>query len=245
MANVGMKEENTMLNFEISDIKLYIDLAKTNKNIIAYFPLSLNYGPKPINVGIFYNDQNKNNQTMFGYGFNLSEARTVICLGDQYKVVNPDGSENIFNYDTTTSEGQVYVDSYKNKLIFHNEVEFFQFKLKDKFNNEILFDQDSFNRISLISVLGKYRHSFAYLPNQIDIYNYDGIDIVLNNTNTLVNEYTYRENNNTVYIGYISYTLDRITRIRISKNNVDVKDILIDYTNGLTIKDNISKKFYL
>ncbi len=118
MANKGLKEENTMLSFSISDVNISIDLAKLNKNIIATIPLTIDKGPMPINVGVIYNDQNKNVVSNFGNGFRFSEDKTISLIpgGGGYKIDNADGSENIFTFYGPTEDGSIYKDIYGNKL---------------------------------------------------------------------------------------------------------------------------------
>ena len=106
-----------MLSFSISDVNISIDLSKVNKNIISYIPLTFNIGTYPINVGIIYNNQNKNNQTMFGKGFKLSLEKNIEEISGDYKVTNSDGSIDDYLYDSTTLEGTLYKDLYDNTLL--------------------------------------------------------------------------------------------------------------------------------
>ena len=99
MANKGLRKENTMLKFELGDIEVSVDLAKDNKNIIAYIPLCLNVGPKPINVGIFYNYLNRDNpDDKFGKGYRFSNYKKLVYQSPFYCANNADGSVEKYRY---------------------------------------------------------------------------------------------------------------------------------------------------
>ena len=92
MANKGLKEENTMLDFEIAGIKVSIDLAKENKNIIASIPLGLDIALMPIKLPLIYNWKNRNEPTMFGKGYRFFPYKKIVSNDGNLYTYNADGS---------------------------------------------------------------------------------------------------------------------------------------------------------
>ena len=250
MANKGLKEENTMLSFEIADIKVYIDLAHANKNVIAIIPLGLDLGPQPIRLNIFYNDQNKNvgdldnlNINNFGNGYRLSTYKKVEYSNDKYYITNCDGATNEYTYYDSDDDWICYQDIItKSRFSIDYGEDYDSYEIRDKHNNFMELDHDDLSKITRIVKCDEYDYDITYTSNTMTVSS-SSDRFILTSSNNKVISYSYVENNSTKYNGYITYTNDRLTKIEI-KNSSDqtVRDIRIDYSNGIKFIDYITKE---
>ena len=109
MANKGLKEENTMLEFNLSDISVSIDLAKQNRNVIVTIPLGLNLGDMSMNLPIIYNYQNRNEgNNLFGKGFRFFGYKKIESSSNYFIVNNPDGSSDNYYFSSETEDEAKY-----------------------------------------------------------------------------------------------------------------------------------------
>ncbi len=248
MANKGLKEENTMLEFELSDVKVSIDLSKENKNIIATILLGLDIGIEPINLPIYYNHQNSTENGYFGEGFRFLGYKKIESSGAHFITKNSDGSTDIYNFLSETSDEVKYQNPIDLSVLTISYGEDYDtYEIRDKYNNFIDYDEDEFTYAGRVVVLNQFSFSYYYTNTYFHIINNSTNLLRLNLTNGKVSSFIYYENRwefneNILYQGTITYTNNKITNISVTRNNTTVKNISISYNNGIKFIDQITIK---
>ena len=97
--NLGLKENTGIISKSLGRITTYTNIYSNSANFIYNIPLISTLPPFPIDVSLFYNLQDHNTSTQFGYGLKLNYYKKIERNGNTISVKNADGSVDYFYLD--------------------------------------------------------------------------------------------------------------------------------------------------
>ncbi len=243
MANTGLKEYNSFLDFSIGGLTIKINLSSVNRDFFILSPLTLQIGRMPLNLSILYSHNNQNEVAEFGKGIRCSLYKEIEETNNYYWTVkNFDFSSDLYdridssNYKNTET-GNIIC---KQTLLNYN----YSYNITDKEGNKIEYNDSSNNYFKSIDIKGKAQYSITYPTNQIVYKNYFNDSLTLNKANGRVYNCFYCDSGSytTLFETILSYdNQNRLTSILLKKGNDNLRNETINYgTNSYEIIDNIT-----
>ena len=96
--NLGLKENTGIISKSLGRITTYTNIYSNSANFIYNIPLISTFPLFPIDLSLFYNLQDHNTATQFGYGLKLNYYKKIEHSGSKVTVTNADGSVDIYFY---------------------------------------------------------------------------------------------------------------------------------------------------
>ena len=90
----GLKKYTHQLNQEVLDANFSVNTC--DLNLIGQVPLIESSGKAPINLNLVFNLERYNENGLFGKGFKLDLYKKISMDGNDFKIENADGSEDIY-----------------------------------------------------------------------------------------------------------------------------------------------------
>ena len=241
MANTGLKEYNSFLDFSVGGLAIKINLSSVNRDFFILSPLTLQIGRMPLDLSILYSHNNQNEVEEFGKGIRCSLYKRIDSSNTSYwDVYNSDFSIDRYN--------KVNTNQYKNvqtgNLLFRDSSSYYAYRIVDKEGNRIEYSSGSSNYYKSIDIKGKAQYSITYPTSQIIYNNFFNDSLILNKTNGRVDSCYYRDSSSTNILFETDLSYDnqnRLTNLIIKKGNDYLRNETINYgTNSYEIIDNLS-----
>lgn len=202
-------------------------------NLIGQVPLIESSGKAPINLNLVFNLERYNENGLFGKGFKLDLYKKISMDGNDFKIENADGSEDIYY----ASNGY-YNKETKIKLTEETEdgdVSNYMLTLEVDRNNYITFSSDSseYPNYSYYIKKGKDRYGLDFISTTKHITNYEDKEVKLSVSNGHIAKID-------LYVGGILkaytnlvYENDRLVSIKRFKNGVYVNNYEFTFSDNL------------
>ena len=227
----GLKKYTHQLNQEVLDANFSVNTC--DFNLIGQVPLIESSGKAPINLNLVFNLERYNENDLFGKGFKLDLYKKISMDGNDFKIENADGSEDIYY----ASNGY-YNKETKIKLTEETEdgdVSNYMLTLEVDRNNYITFSSDSseYPNSPYYIKKGKGRYGLDFISTTKHITNYEDKEVKLSVSNGHIAKID-------LYVGGILkaytnlvYENDRLVRIKRFKNGVCVNNYEFTFSDNL------------
>ena len=227
----GLKKYTHQLNQEVLDANFSVNTC--DLNLIGQVPLIESSGKAPINLNLVFNLERYNENGLFGKGFKLDLYKKISMDGNDFKIENSDGSEDIYY----ASNGY-YNKETKIKLTEETEdgdVSNYMLTLEVDRNNYITFSSDSseYPNYPYYIKKGKDRYGLDFISTTKHITNYEDKEVKLSVSNGHIAKID-------LYVGGILkaytnlvYENDRLVSIKRFKNGVYVNNYEFTFSDNL------------
>ena len=227
----GLKKYTHQLNQEVLDANFSVNTC--DLNLIGQVPLIESSGKAPINLNLMFNLERYNENGLFGKGFKLDLYKKISMEGNDFKIENADGSEDIYY----ASNGY-YNKETKIKLTEETEdgdVSNYMLTLEVDRNNYITFSSDSseYPNYPYYIKKGKDRYGLDFISTTKHITNYEDKEVKLSVSNGHIAKID-------LYVGGILkaytnlvYENDRLVSIKRFKNGVCVNNYEFTFSDNL------------
>ena len=227
----GLKKYTHQLNQEVLDANFSVNTC--DLNLIGQVPLIESSGKAPINLNLVFNLERYNENGLFGKGFKLDLYKKISMDGNDFKIENADGSEDIYY----ASNGY-YNKETKIKLTEETEdgdVSNYMLTLEVDRNNYITFSSDSseYPNYPYYIKKGKDRYGLDFISTTKHITNYEDKEVKLSVSNGHIAKID-------LYVGGILkaytnlvYENDRLVSIKRFKNGVCVNNYEFTFSDNL------------
>ena len=227
----GLKKYTHQLNQEVLDANFSVNTC--DLNLIGQVPLIESSGKAPINLNLVFNLERYNENGLFGKGFKLDLYKKISMDGNDFKIENADGSEDIYY----ASNGY-YNKETKIKLTEETEdgdVSNYMLTLEVDRNNYITFSSDSseYPNYPYYIKKGKDRYGLDFISTTKHITNYEDKEVKLSVSNGHIAKID-------LYVGGILkaytnlvYENDRLVSIKRFKNGVYVNNYEFTFSDNL------------
>ena len=227
----GLKKYTHQLNQEVLDANFSVNTC--DLNLIGQVPLIESSGKAPINLNLMFNLERYNENGLFGKGFKLDLYKKISMEGNDFKIENADGSEDIYY----ASNGY-YNKETKIKLTEETEdgdVSNYMLTLEVDRNNYITFSSDSseYPNYPYYIKNGKDRYGLDFISTTKHITNYEDKEVKLSVSNGHIAKID-------LYVGGILkaytnlvYENDRLVSIKRFKNGVCVNNYEFTFSDNL------------
>ena len=227
----GLKKYTHQLNQEVLDANFSVNTC--DLNLIGQVPLIESSGKAPINLNLMFNLERYNENGLFGKGFKLDLYKKISMEGNDFKIENVDGSEDIYY----ASNGY-YNKETKIKLTEETEdgdVSNYMLTLEVDRNNYITFSSDSseYPNYPYYIKKGKDRYGLDFISTTKHITNYEDKEVKLSVSNGHIAKID-------LYVGGILkaytnlvYENDRLVSIKRFKNGVCVNNYEFTFSDNL------------
>ena len=227
----GLKKYTHQLNQEVLDANFSVNTC--DLNLIGQVPLIESSGKAPINLNLMFNLERYNENGLFGKGFKLDLYKKISMEGNDFKIENADGSEDIYY----ASNGY-YNKETKIKLTEETEdgdVSNYMLTLEVDRNNYITFSSDSseYPNYPYYIKKGKDRYGLDFISTAKHITNYEDKEVKLSVSNGHIAKID-------LYVGGILkaytnlvYENDRLVSIKRFKNGVCVNNYEFTFSDNL------------
>ena len=227
----GLKKYTHQLNQEVLDANFSVNTC--DLNLIGQVPLIESSGKAPINLNLVFNLERYNENGLFGKGFKLDLYTKISMDGNDFKIENADGSEDIYY----ASNGY-YNKETKIKLTEETEdgdVSNYMLTLEVDRNNYITFSSDSseYPNYPYYIKKGKDRYGLDFISTTKHITNYEDKEVKLSVSNGHIAKID-------LYVGGILkaytnliYENDRLVSIKRFKNGVYVNNYEFTFSDNL------------
>ena len=227
----GLKKYTHQLNQEVLDANFSVNTC--DLNLIGQVPLIESSGKAPINLNLMFNLERYNENGLFGKGFKLDLYKKISMEGNDFKIENADGSEDIYY----ASNGY-YNKETKIKLTEETEdgdVSNYMLTLEVDRNNYITFSSDSseYPNYPYYIKKGKDRYGLDFISTTKHITNYEDKEVKLSVSNGHIAKID-------LYVGGILkaytnliYENDRLVSIKRFKNGVYVNNYEFTFSDNL------------
>ena len=227
----GLKKYTHQLNQEVLDANFSVNTC--DLNLIGQVPLIESSGKAPINLNLVFNLERYNENGLFGKGFKLDLYKKISMDGNDFKIENADGSEDIYY----ASNGY-YNKKTKIKLTEETEdgdVSNYMLTLEVDRNNYITFSSDSseYPNYPYYIKKGKDRYGLDFISTTKHITNYEDKEVKLSVSNGHIAKID-------LYVGGILkaytnliYENDRLVSIKRFKNGVYVNNYEFTFSDNL------------
>ena len=227
----GLKKYTHQLNQEVLDANFSVNTCDLNLN--GQVPLIESSGKAPINLNLVFNLERYNENGLFGKGFKLDLYKKISMDGNDFKIENADGSEDIYY----ASNGY-YNKETKIKLTEETEdgdVSNYMLTLEVDRNNYITFSSDSseYPNYPYYIKKGKDRYGLDFISTTKHITNYEDKEVKLSVSNGHIAKID-------LYVGGILkaytnlvYENDRLVSIKRFKNGVYVNNYEFTFSDNL------------
>ena len=227
----GLKKYTHQLNQEVLDANFSVNTC--DLNLIGQVPLIESSGKAPINLNLVFNLERYNENGLFGKGFKLDLYKKISMDGNDFKIENADGSEDIYY----ASNGY-YNKETKIKLTEETEdgdVSNYMLTLEVDCNNYITFSSDSseYPNYPYYIKKGKDRYGLDFISTTKHITNYEDKEVKLSVSNGHIAKID-------LYVGGILkaytnlvYENDRLVSIKRFKNGVYVNNYEFTFSDNL------------
>ena len=227
----GLKKYTHQLNQEVLDANFSVNTC--DLNLIGQVPLIESSGKAPINLNLMFNLECYNENGLFGKGFKLDLYKKISMEGNDFKIENADGSEDIYY----ASNGY-YNKETKIKLTEETEdgdVSNYMLTLEVDRNNYITFSSDSseYPNYPYYIKKGKDRYGLDFISTTKHITNYEDKEVKLSVSNGHIAKID-------LYVGGILkaytnlvYENDRLVSIKRFKNGVCVNNYEFTFSDNL------------
>ena len=227
----GLKKYTHQLNQEVLDANFSVNTC--DLNLIGHVPLIESSGKAPINLNLMFNLERYNENGLFGKGFKLDLYKKISMEGNDFKIENADGSEDIYY----ASNGY-YNKETKIKLTEETEdgdVSNYMLTLEVDRNNYITFSSDSseYPNYPYYIKKGKDRYGLDFISTTKHITNYEDKEVKLSVSNGHIAKID-------LYVGGILkaytnlvYENDRLVSIKRFKNGVCVNNYEFTFSDNL------------
>ena len=227
----GLKKYTHQLNQEVLDANFSVNTC--DLNLIGQVPLIESSGKAPINLNLVFNLERYNENGLFGKGFKLDLYKKISMDGNDFKIENADGSEDIYY----ASNGY-YNKETKIKLTEETEdgdVSNYMLTLEVDRNNYITFSSDSseYPNYPYYIKKGKDRYGLDFISATKHITNYEDKEVKLSVSNGHIAKID-------LYVGGILkaytnlvYENDRLVSIKRFKNGVYVNNYEFTFSDNL------------
>ena len=227
----GLKKYTHQLNQEVLDANFSVNTC--DLNLIGQVPLIESSGKAPINLNLMFNLERYNENGLFGKGFKLDLYKKISMDGNDFKIENADGSEDIYY----ASNGY-YNKETKIKLTEETEdgdVSNYMLTLEVDRNNYITFSSDSseYPNYPYYIKKGKDRYGLDFISTTKHITNYEDKEVKLSVSNGHIAKID-------LYVGGILkaytnlvYENDRLVSIKRFKNGVCVNNYEFTFSDNL------------
>ena len=227
----GLKKYTHQLNQEVLDANFSVNTC--DLNLIGQVPLIESSGKAPINLNLVFNLERYNENGLFGKGFKLDLYKKISMDGNDFKIENADGSEDIYY----ASNGY-YNKETKIKLTEETEdgdVSNYMLTLEVDRNNYITFSSDSseYPNYPYYIKKGKDRYCLDFISTTKHITNYEDKEVKLSVSNGHIAKID-------LYVGGILkaytnlvYENDRLVSIKRFKNGVYVNNYEFTFSDNL------------
>ena len=227
----GLKKYTHQLNQEVLDANFSVNTC--DLNLIGQVPLIESSGKAPINLNLVFNLERYNENGLFGKGFKLDLYKKISMDGNDFKIENADGSEDIYY----ASNGY-YNKETKIKLTEETEdgdVSNYMLTLEVDRNNYITFSSDSseYPNYPYYIKKGKDRYGLDFISTTKHITNYEDKEVKLSVSNGHIAKID-------LYVGGILkaytnlvYENDRLVSVKRFKNGVCVNNYEFTFSDNL------------
>ena len=227
----GLKKYTHQLNQEVLDANFSVNTC--DLNLIGQVPLIESSGKAPINLNLVFNLERYNENGLFDKGFKLDLYKKISMDGNDFKIENADGSEDIYY----ASNGY-YNKETKIKLTEETEdgdVSNYMLTLEVDRNNYITFSSDSseYPNYPYYIKKGKDRYGLDFISTTKHITNYEDKEVKLSVSNGHIAKID-------LYVGGILkaytnlvYENDRLVSIKRFKNGVYVNNYEFTFSDNL------------
>ncbi len=227
----GLKKYTHQLNQEVLDANFSVNTC--DLNLIGQVPLIESSGKAPINLNLMFNLERYNENGLFGKGFKLDLYKKISMEGNDFKIENADGSEDIYY----ASNGY-YNKETKIKLTEETEdgdVSNYMLTLEVDRNNYITFSSDSseYPNYPYYIKKGKDRYGLDFISTTKHITNYEDKEVKLSVSNGHIAKID-------LYVGGILkaytnlvYENDRLVSVKRFKNGVCVNNYEFTFSDNL------------
>ena len=227
----GLKKYTHQLNQEVLDANFSVNTC--DLNLIGQVPLIESSGKAPINLNLMFNLERYNENGLFGKGFKLDLYKKISMEGNDFKIENADGSEDIYY----ASNGY-YNKETKIKLTEETEdgdISNYMLTLEVDRNNYITFSSDSseYPNYPYYIKKGKDRYGLDFISTTKHITNYEDKEVKLSVSNGHIAKID-------LYVGGILkaytnlvYENDRLVSIKRFKNGVCVNNYEFTFSDNL------------
>ncbi len=244
--NRGLKKYTKQLTQTVGNAgTVSVNINKDDANMHMILPVLKTIGLAPIELKLIYNYQDRSVEGLFGKGFKLNVYSKLMASGNDYKILNADGSQDFYTNGCFNRETNLVItaqsDGYNNVL---------GYQINDRKGNIVEYSAEQTEYPKLIKNDGE-TFTLDFIKSYPTIENGRGDLVRFITTKNRVERVVYSRNEAAVLI--VEFTYDNDGRLisvvytdgtgRTSTDYALNSTSIIYGSNTVSLKDNISAHF--